>query len=113
MILLKSKYLKKYKGITLWPLLLVKDKEYVKDLVFMNHEHIHAAQQKELLVLFFYIGYAMDYLIQLVKVKNHHKAYRNCVFEREAYSNEADLNYLNSRKLWSFLKFYGKKYTYE
>ena len=33
------------------------------------------------------------------------KAYRNISFEREAYTNEANSNYLNNRALWSFIKF--------
>ena len=82
MIILISKYLKKCKGMTLWPLLLVKDKEFANDAVFMNHEHILAAQQKELIVIAFYPWYGLDYLIQLLKFKNHHRAYRNIVFVR-------------------------------
>ncbi|AUC78050.1 hypothetical protein CW736_00850 [Nonlabens sp. MB-3u-79] len=110
---LKIKYSSNYNGRKLWPFLLVKQKEYAKDFVVMNQEHIHAAQQKKLLGLLFYIRYTMDYLIQFLKVKNHHKAYRDIVLEREAFANEADLNDLNNRKLWSFLKFYSKKYVYE
>ncbi|WP_292901516.1 hypothetical protein [Nonlabens sp.] len=113
MMLLKLKYLKKYKSFAPLPLLLVKDKVYVKDLVVMNQEDIHGAQQKALLVLFFYLEYAIDYLIQFVKVKNQHKVFRNFVFESEAYSTEAGFNDQNSRKLGSFIKFYGKKYAYE
>ncbi|QJP33051.1 hypothetical protein F0365_00790 [Nonlabens sp. Ci31] len=113
MIPIPSKQLKTYNGIRLWPFLLVKDKEYVKDLVCINHEHIHAAQQKELVIIFFYTWYGTDYLIRLLRFKNHFLAYRNIVFEREAYSNEASLHYLKSRKLFSFLKFYSKKYAYE
>ncbi|MFT7119218.1 MAG: hypothetical protein ACI9IZ_000692 [Nonlabens sp.] len=55
----------------------------------------------------------MDYLIQLLKVKNHYKVYRNVFLEGEAYSNEVSLNYFKKRWLLSFLKFYSKKYAYE
>lgn len=54
MIALKSKYLKKFSGMTLWPFLLVSHKGKLKDVIFMNHESIHAVQQRELLILFFY-----------------------------------------------------------
>lgn len=113
MIPLKSKYLKKYSGMTLWPFLLVSNKGKLKDVVFMNHENIHAVQQKELLFLFFYLWYGLDYVINLIRYKNHHVAYRNIVFEREAYLNESDLDYLKNRKLFSFFKFYDKKYAHE
>ncbi|WP_405377228.1 hypothetical protein [Nonlabens sp. Asnod3-A02] len=113
MIPLKSKYLKKYSGMTLWPFLLVSNKSKLTDALFMNHENIHAVQQKELLVLFFYLCYGLDYLFNLMRYMNHHKAYRNIVFEREAYLNESNLDYLKERKLFSFFKFYGKKYAHE
>jgi hypothetical protein len=109
MILLKTFLLKNYKGMTLWPFLLVKDKQFSKDLTFMNHENIHAAQQKELLIVLFYLWYGVDYFIKFMKYKNHHQAYRNIVFEREAYFHETDHEYLKNRKLFSFWKFYDKK----
>lgn len=112
MILLKTFLLKNYKGITLWPFLLVKDKLFSKDLIFMNHEQIHAVQQKELLIILFYIWYGIDYLIQFFKYRSHHKAYRNIVFEREAYFHESDQEYLKNRRLFSFLKFYHKNHVY-
>jgi hypothetical protein len=106
MIAVRSKYLKNYSGMCLWPFLLVAHNNRLKDKVFMNHEHIHAAQQKELLLLFFYLWYVADYLIQLLKYNDHSRAYRNIVFEKEAYAMECDLEYLKRRKLFSFLKFY-------
>ncbi|WP_438968751.1 hypothetical protein [Nonlabens sp.] len=111
MILIKTSLLKNYKGMMLWPFLLVKDRKYGKDVVFMNHEKIHAQQQKELLIVIFYLWYVSDYLIQLLKYKNHHKAYRNIVFERESYFYECSLDYLITRNFFSFLKFYNKKYS--
>jgi hypothetical protein len=32
-------------------------------------------------------------------------AYRNVVFEREAYENENDLSYLKSRSYWRFMSY--------
>ncbi len=78
----------------------------------MNHERIHARQQLEMLVIPFLIWYVLEYLILRLKY-NHDDSYRNIVFEREAYLNESDLDYLKKRKRFSFLKFYGKKYAYE
>lgn len=113
MIPLKTNLLKNYAGMTLWPFLLIRHKSKLDDTVFMNHEHIHGVQQKELLIIFFHIWYGFDYLRSLVKYRKHNLAYRNIVFEREAYKMETDPKYLKSRKPFSFLKFYSKKYRYE
>ncbi len=89
----------------LWPFLLIKHPGSRNDQRFITHESIHAAQQKELLVIPFYIWYGLDYLRQLAKYRNHRKAYRNIIFEREAYSKESDAEYLQQRKLYDFRKF--------
>lgn len=60
-----------------------------------NHEAIHTAQMKELGYVFFYIIYFVEWLIRLFMKGN---AYRNISFEKEAYSYEHDLDYLNTRK---------------
>ncbi|WP_245833683.1 hypothetical protein [Nonlabens spongiae] len=105
MWIIQTSLLKKYRGMTLFPLLLVSHEADVHDEVFINHERIHAAQQKELLIIFFYLWYVINYLLLRTKY-DHHQAYRNIVFEREAYAMERNLNYLTDRKWWSFLKFY-------
>ena len=89
----------------LFPFLLVSHEADVHDEVFINHEKIHAAQQKELLVVFFYLWYVIDNLFLRLKY-DHDLAYRNIVFEREAYAMEGNLDYLKNRKSWLFLNFY-------
>lgn len=107
MIVIASKYLvpKGYTAITLFPFIFIHDKRLKEDTALINHEKIHLRQQAELLVVFFYLWYIIEYLIKLFKYANHAKAYRNISFEREAYTNEANSNYLNNRALWSFIKF--------
>lgn len=61
----------------------------------INHESIHTAQMKELAYLPFYCMYFGEWIIKLFKKGN---AYRNISFEREAYSNENNINYLKERK---------------
>ena len=73
----------------------------------VNHEKIHWKQQVEMLVLFFYLWYVIEYLIRLLGKSN---AYMNICFEREAYANEDDVEYLNKRKPYSWVKYLGKKY---
>ena len=42
---------------------------------------------------------------ELFKYKDKKKAYMNISFEKEAYTNENDLNYLEKRKSWNFFNF--------
>lgn len=63
----------------------------------LNHEKIHTAQQKELLWIPFYLIYFFEWLIRLVQFHNSEKAYRSISFEREAYGNDFNLNYLHTR----------------
>lgn len=64
----------------------------------IQHEQIHTAQMKELLYLFFYVIYGLEWLILLCKYRSSHKAYRNISFEKEAYANQSVPNYLQNRK---------------
>ncbi|WP_395046803.1 hypothetical protein [Flavobacterium sp.] len=107
MFLIVSKYLipKKYRGLTFFPFVIIRNDFDKTDKVLINHEKIHIRQQLELLILPFYIWYFTDFLIKTIRYKNSSKAYRNIVFEREAYANEKDLDYLKSRSFWSFSKY--------
>jgi hypothetical protein len=113
-ILIVNKYLlsKKFRGISLWPFVILRDKEDIGDVVFLNHERIHLKQQLELLIVPFYIWYLTEFSIRYFQTRDFHRAYRNISFEREAYSNEGNLNYCISRKRWDFtayLKLKNKK----
>ena len=107
MILVSHKILTKMKvnGITLFPFIILRNKDFKNNKILINHEKIHLRQQLELLIIFFYIRYVVEYYYWLVKLKNKHLAYRNISFEREAYAMEEDLNYLETRKIWSFFKY--------
>lgn len=85
---------KGYKAITIWPFIFVRE-ECSFDEVDLNHENIHGKQQLELLIIFFYLIYLVEWII---------KGYRNISFEREAYGNEDNLNYLKTRKHYAWLK---------
>ncbi len=110
MIIVAHKLLKntKINGITLFPFILLRKREdrYNKELI--NHEKIHLRQQIELLIIFFYIWYVVEYYFWYFKLKNSFLAYKYISFEREAYAMEDDLNYLETRKLWSFTKYISK-----
>ncbi len=102
-----SKYIvpKRFVGITLFPFIFLKRKELRQQKTLINHEKIHLKQQLELLVLFFYLWYGLEWFLKLLKYKNTYIAYQNISFEREAYAFEEDFSYLKQRKFWSFLRF--------
>lgn len=69
----------------------------------INHEKIHWQQQLELLIIFFYIIYLTEWFIRLFV--NRGNAYRSISFEREAYTNDTNYEYLETRKPFSWLKY--------
>lgn len=93
---------KGFKCINLFGILFCR-KELNK--IDINHEAIHTKQMQEMLYIPFYIWYIIEYLIKLFTGN----AYRNLSFEREAYSNQYDLNYLNNRKHYSWIKYVVKR----
>ena len=91
-------------GITLCPFgIYVND---VNDTFVLNHEKIHWKQQIEMLVIPFYIWYFIEFLIKKLTTNN---GYRNISFEKEAYENDKDLNYLKNRKPYSWFKYLSNK----
>ncbi|MFJ1412309.1 hypothetical protein [Capnocytophaga canimorsus] len=94
---------KGYSAITLYPFVFMRDKTDKQNQVLINHERIHLKQQAELLVIFFYLWYFADFLWKYAKYRNWNRAYRDVIFEREAYNNEQNLNYLKIRGIWWFL----------
>ena len=86
----------------------------------LSHEAIHMAQWKELFIIGFVIWYFIEWFIKLiihtfdyllqdkdVRTFSWHEIYRSISFEREAYANDKDPNYLNTRKRYAFLKYMG------
>ena len=71
----------------------------------INHERIHTAQKREMLFVFFYIFYIIEWLVRLPMRGN---AYRNISFEREAYANQRNLDYLKSRPLYAWRHYFRK-----
>ena len=107
MIVVVLKYLTRFgiRGLTLYPFVFVSDSFAANDVVLINHERIHLRQQLELLVIPFYIWYLLAFAFGRIKFGNWYDSYRNICFEKEAYSNENNLDYLKSRLFWGFLGF--------
>ena len=71
----------------------------------LNHELIHTEQMKEMLYVFFYAWYVVEWLIRLIILRDSHKAYRSISFEQEAYANQENLAYREGRKRYRWLTY--------
>tara|TARA_A100001515_G_scaffold88659_2_gene70464 strand:- start:604 stop:948 length:345 start_codon:yes stop_codon:yes gene_type:complete len=89
-------------GITLFPFIFLKDEG---DDRLINHESIHIAQYRELFVIGFYLLYIWDFITGFVKFKNYDEAYYSIRFEKEAYNNDHNLDYLNDREKFAWRKY--------
>jgi len=93
---------KGFAAVNLFGILFVRENVILTDEI-RNHEEIHTAQMRELLYVFFYIWYLFEWFLKLFKYGS--KSYYNVSFEREAYQNESNPEYLNSRVIFSFLMY--------
>lgn len=97
----------KISAIALFPVILLRMPEDRYDKTLINHEKIHLRQQLELLIIFFYLWYVIEYYFWYFRLKDSFLAYKYISFEREAFAMEDDHDYLKTRKLWSFWKYRG------
>ena len=95
-------------GISLFPFIILREK-YQSNKFWIkrgkrtiNHESIHFQQQLELLVILFYVVYILEWFFKLFIYGR--KAYYNISFEREAYNNDENFDYLNTRKRYNWIK---------
>ncbi len=89
-------------GISLCPFGIYTD--YPNDPAIVNHEKIHWRQQVEMLVIPFYLWYVTEYFIKRL-TRNKGDAYRAISFEREAYDWQDELNYLQSRRPYAWIRY--------
>lgn len=94
--------------VNLFGVLFTRSDRQISD-VALNHETIHTKQMREMIYLPFYLWYVLEWLIKLVCYRDSHKAYRAISFEREAYGNQANLDYLDSRKHYSWTNYIKEK----
>ena len=114
-------------AMCLWPFIFVRNNAASHyNTVANNHEHIHAEQQKEMLLVgvvlaaigyvfvglwallfvpLFFWWYGIEYLYRLCQYRDTKKAYHSISTEREAYANEKDLTYLTNRRRFAWTKY--------
>lgn len=64
------------------------------------------AKERELAYILFYLLYLVEWLVRLFMAGN---AYRNISFEREAYDNESNPQYVKQRKHYAWVRTHNKQ----
>ena len=93
----------RFVAMAIYPFIFIKKYAYdlPKDIFdeILNHEKIHFAQQKELYIIIFFIMYLYWWI---------RFGYKNIPFEKEAYGNQKNLEYLKTRKKYAYKKYMNK-----
>jgi hypothetical protein len=84
----------KIQAIAIFPFIVLRE-SVVPTPTLLNHERIHLRQQRELLIIPFFVWYLIEAAF---------KDYKKISFEREAYVNEKNGEYLKKRKPFAFLR---------
>lgn len=91
--------LRRFDAINLFGMLFCRRETIIsEDLI--RHERIHTKQMVETLFVGFYLWYLLEWLVRLPLQGN---AYRQLLFEREAYAHMHDPDYLTHRRPYAFL----------
>ena len=69
-----------------------------------RHEAIHWVQQRELLLLGFFLIYPISWLYHLIRLRDGAAAYRAIPFEVEAYAHEDEPGYLERRPRYAWAR---------
>lgn len=96
-----------YKAMTLLCFIFVRNGFELSD-EDIRHESIHWEQQKEMLILPFFLWYLIEFIVNLFKFNDWSKAYRNISFEREAYDFEKKKYYLEWRNRFAWFNYLRK-----
>lgn len=102
---------KGYKAVNVFGIIFVR-KGSTMGVTDFNHEAIHTAQMDDFVMgfpwlriiggIFFYVIYAIEFIIRLIQYLGWKEAYRNISFEREAFANENDAEYLDNRRQYAW-----------
>jgi hypothetical protein len=100
----RKKIFNYYTGLSFFIFVWISKHE--KDEVrLMRHETIHFWQQVEMLFVFHWLFYSLFYVIARAKGHCHYVAYRYNPFEIEAFNNDANVKYLQTRKPFAWVRY--------
>lgn len=93
-------------GIALFPVIIVRDLEALRNENLIRHETIHLRQYLETLFIgMFLIGILQNIYARFFLGKNSLDAYYYTSHEQEAHQNDEDVDYLKHRKWFSYYKY--------
>lgn len=95
---------KRFSAINIFGVILARHGTNISDRT-IRHESIHTKQMKGMLYVFFYLWYGIEWLFRLIQYRDAMRAYYNISFEREAYANHNDVEYLNKMCNYSWIKY--------
>jgi len=105
---------KKTAGKSIYPFIILKER-YKTDPIYIlrapkviRHETIHFHQHQDLIIPFLMaILYGIDYIFKLFTNNfDPYIAYHENAFEREAFENQYDTEYIKTRKKFSWFKYF-------
>ena len=99
---------KGFKAVNILGVMFARRGARVSD-VLVNHERIHTAQMREMLYVFFYLWYFVEWLVKLCYFRDSKVAYHYISFECEAFRHQHDDDYLPRRKHFTWLKYIRKQ----
>jgi hypothetical protein len=82
-----------------YPFIVLKSSHSKNDSRLIQHERIHLKQQLELFIVPFYILYFLEFVIHYIRKFDAEKAYRSISFEKEAFDNDRNPDYILHRKI--------------
>ena len=97
--------LKGFRAINLFGVIFARKEQSLLEEHILLHESIHTRQMMELFIFGFYIWYVMEWIFKWIRYKDKYTAYNNICFEREAYDNDNNPQYLHQRKRYAFSKY--------
>jgi hypothetical protein len=95
-----------YVAVAAWPGVILARRGASLSARVVNHERIHHAQQREMLILPFFVWYVLEFMMRFLFTFSWGKAYRNLLHEREAKRHEGNAGYLARRSAWAWI--FGK-----
>ena len=99
-----NKYIpfKPFTAINLFGFVFARKEEKPLSKNTVYHENIHTEQMKEMLYVFFYLWYFIEWIAKIPKYGK--AAYYNISFEREAYRHDRYADYVQFRKKYNWIK---------
>ena len=119
MKIIRNKFIpfKGFKAINLFGVLFVRGNAYIGEKT-IRHESIHTKQMREMLYVPFYLWYGIEWVIRYFAWNfertpydphdpndPNDKPYDRMSFEKEAYANDHDTEYLKNRKPYAWFKY--------